>query len=377
MATVGYFVGTSFLRVGSVVQEIRTVKLDYSPSYATYLKDFSEYSISESDNKAEFSGVLPYNERLASAFDNVSLADGDTANYTTVVESAFNLEAMQFTFTMSMLDEEKSVIATDSIVTDAFVTENGGLDAYIEIDGESYLLSEYSAKLSDNVQECLFGWLIAAIVVIVVVVVYIVVAETAEQIKAKSNYTYNKGLESAGNGVTKNNYITAQNETSKAGYKSGNYRFGFTAFSGVGCEVASVYNLMIALSKAEMLSDTIYNFEKWWIEFSIGWGALGSDPKAIYRYLDKKGISYAKYTSYDSLKTAVNSKSACKIIMSQWNDGSNWYWPWNGIHTYYVEKTTVNQFYSYNYYYSANKISGGSIDNSRGTGGFIVGYVIG
>lgn len=58
-------------------------------------------------------------------------------------------------------------------------------------------------------------------------------------------------------------YLTDQSETNRKNYNCGNYRFGFTTFSGVGCEVASAYNAMIALGKTEILSETIYSFEKW------------------------------------------------------------------------------------------------------------------
>ena len=43
---------------------------------------------------------------------------------------------------------------------------------------------------------------------------------------------------------TKVYYITGQNRTRVKGYNAGNYHFGFTTFGGVGCEVASVYNLL-------------------------------------------------------------------------------------------------------------------------------------
>ena len=77
-------------------------------------------------------------------------------------------------------------------------------------------------------------------------------------------------------------YLTDQSETNRKNYNCGNYRFGFTTFSGVGCEVASAYNVMIALGKTEMLSETIYSFEKWAIEFAIAWGNFGSNATAFY-----------------------------------------------------------------------------------------------
>lgn len=368
----GYFLCSFFTNKGVVEQQIRTVQLEYTPSLSNYLQDFEQYSIIEEENLAGFKGKLPFNEGLASSFDNVSFEeDMDYSQYKTDIESSFDLEKMQFTYTMSLLDIDGVVVDTFSTTTDAFVTEYGNLDAYIEVDGETYLLSEWRSKLAEETDNCLFGWLIAAFATIVVT--YVVVAETAEQIKSKQNYSYNQGLEKNQKGVSKGNYITDQETTKRKGYNSGNYRFGFTNFSKVGCEVASVYNLLIALGKAEMLSTTIRNFEKWAIEFSAGWGSLGSNPREIYRYLRKTGISYTKYTSYTSFSKALVNKSNCHVIMSTWNSGGFF----SGLHTYYIKKCNKTLLRSYNFIYDNAYRDKEKIDDFYNlTGDFIVGYII-
>lgn len=154
--------------------------------------------------------------------------------------------------------------------------------------------------------------------------------------------------------------------------KSGNYRFGFTTFEHVGCEVASVYNAMIALRHPEMLSETIYCFEAWAIELSIGWGNLGSEPWRMYRYFEKKGIEYEKYTSYSSLEAVVDSKSRCYIIMSRWNADPTT----TGLHTFYIYKAADKVFNSYNWRYSSESLQRETLSTFNDGSGFIVGYIL-
>lgn len=369
----------TFGRKGTVTEaSVRTVQLEIAPQYETYLTGFNEKEIGYDDktNEVSFHGVMDYDENVLSMFDKVSLSeevDVDTANI--VYDCSFDMAKMQFTFVAKLLDENDEVVEIEEMVTDAFVTEMGGLDAYIEIGDETYLLSDYmSAEALDN---CF--WWIVAIVVTTVIVTYVVVAETAEQIKAEQNYEYNKSLESSGAGVSKGNYITNQEEKTRDGYKSAKYGFGFTEFSGVGCEVASVYNLLIALGRSEMLSETIYNFEKWAIEFAFAWGALGSNPKEIYRYLNKRGILYTTYTSYDSLKNALAAKQTCNVIMSSWNNGGmlTSIFSLEGLHTYYFRKETAGCFTTYNLRYGSGTKSYPTLDAIYAEGGdFIVAYVI-
>ncbi|MBD5134985.1 MAG: hypothetical protein HDT39_03345 [Lachnospiraceae bacterium] len=146
--------------------------------------------------------------------------------------------------------------------------------------------------------------------------IYLSVADTAEKVRAVLNYKYNRKLESKGKGVKKGCYVTDQEDTITKNKRSGNYRFGFTKFKYVGCEVAAVYNAMISLGRPEKLSQTIYCFEAWSIEFAGGWGKLGSNPFEISRYLNRKKVSYKKYTNFSALKKAAAKKNKCRIIMS-------------------------------------------------------------
>ena len=128
-----------------------------------------------------------------------------------------------------------------------------------------------------------------------------------------------------------------------------------------------------------MLSETIYNFEKWAIEYSIGWGHLGSAPKEIYRYLNKRNISYKKYTSYSQFTDDLSKKSNCHVIMSCWNNGGmlESVFHGDGLHTYYFKKENANKFFTYNLRYSNSFITYSNIDSIYSIGGnFIVAYII-
>lgn len=278
-------------------------------------------------------------------------------------ECSFDMNELVFDFTAELVSEDGTVLETQKIETDAIITENGGLDACIVIDGETYMLSDY--EKTSSIDECSIAS------VMDVINAYLAVAETAEKIKAKSNYKYNKKLESKGNGVGKGYYIYNQSDTSTKNRKAGKYRFGFTTFKNVGCEVASAYNVALALDDSERLSQTIYYFEAYSIEFSIAWGNFGSNPLEIYRYLKKRGFSYSKYTSYSSFSTAVSKKSSCKIIMSRWNSPIK-----DGLHTFYISKTNSTAFYGYNWKYDTSWAKRTSLDSFNNGSGFIVGYIV-
>jgi hypothetical protein len=374
--------GIQFSKTVSKDTIVRTVQLENSQlDTQAVLDTFVTYDLESDGSNVTFTGVKQFDIESLSQIDSVSLDDIAPEDINNVqFDLSFLEERMQFVFSMKYLDSYGKTLAEENEVSDAIVTPTGGLDALIHIFGEEILLSEYVEQL--KVEEDAWWTIAIAVVKIIVpiVVVYVIVAETAEQIKAGSNYTYNKNLETSNNGVAKGNYITNQRESSLANYRSGNYRFGFTTFSGVGCEVASVYNLLIGLSKAEMLSETIYNFERWAIEFSVAWGNLGSNPLDIYRYLSKKSIPYTKYTSYSSFKTALSKKSSFKVIMSTWNEGSmlNSIVKIAGLHTYYIDKISSSSFKSYNFESRSIPKDHGSIDEIyNDSGDFIVAYIIG
>ena len=130
--------------------------------------------------------------------------------------------------------------------------------------------------------------------------------------------------------------------------------------------------IIMLTSKRDRFKDAI-KFEGYAIEFSIGWGHLGSNPLEIYRYLNKRGFKYSKYTSYKDFKYAIDHKKSCKAIMSRWNDG------YKSLHTFYVKKEDYGKHYGYNWSYGSTTVNRSSARKSLNSfndgAGFIVGYL--
>jgi len=348
---------------------IRDVDLNNTRSINQINERYSSYNISDDDNIVSFNGIMNYDENTYNLIDSISDTNISDDNKVKL-NCSFNFDTMQFILDIELYNKEGLLIESLNYMTDAFVTENGGLDGFVELDeNTSFYISDYFND--DFLENCgLFGWIVAAVVT--VIVVYVIVAETAEQIKAKNNYEYNKELEAQGNGVNSGIFITNQSETGYKGRNAGNYRFGFTKFSGVGCEVAAAYNLMISLGKSERLSETINSFEKLAIEYSIAWGNFGSSPNAIYRYLNNRDLGYTKINNFSEFSNKVNEYSNCHIIMSRWNNPLT-----TGLHTFYVRKNSSSSFDSYNWQYRTySYITKSSLSDFNNGSGFIVGYIV-
>lgn len=310
-------------------------------------------------------------------------------------------EAIPFTCTFSFDDLVFCFDYTwngveETELVQGIVCSDGGLDATLQFEdsetGEEYEFSllEYKdlEKLEDLVLSInqsrgiirhIFRFIVA------VVVIYVVVAETAEQIRAKVNYSYNKSLEDYDEGVGFNEFVCAQDATDYDLHNSGLYQFGFAGFGSVGCEVASVYNLRVQRGQPEFLSRTIFKFERWAIEFSVGWGHLGSNPREIKRYLSREGIDYSRRTSTffglsasdadkafeDFCSRADSCSSDLYLIVSFWNNTI-------GLHTFFVFKIG-GRYLAYNRKYSDCAVDlGGECFNlkSNDFAGFVVGYLI-
>ncbi len=227
------------------------------------------------------------------------------------------------------------------------------------------------------------GLIIGAIIALVVS--YVIIAEIAEQDQAEVNYAENKTLDGV-NGVGFGCLIYDQHESDYDYHSPANYRFGFTTFDNVGCEVASAYNLMVMIDQAESLSETIYKFEKWGFEFSIGWGYLGSNPKEISHYLYHANLEYIKVNSndygvtyrskaFDYFKSKAQTQKTIHLIISTWNSSRS-----EGLHTYYVKKTGNDDEPYLAYNWVAGRTTPFPIDNldeliQEGQR-FIVGYLI-
>ncbi|MCR5786454.1 MAG: hypothetical protein K6G28_01975 [Acholeplasmatales bacterium] len=161
----------------------------------------------------------------------------------------------------------------------------------------------------------------------------------AQTTKANSNYDSNK-TKALHDDIDKHGYITQQ-------YLYSDWYFGFATIAEVGCEIIATYNAMIDIGKKQDFAKMIFDFEMSNIMFDIGFGHLGSNPRQIYRYLDKYGVSYDKYNSLDKLKNATKNDETYKIIFTSKNDES--FAGIHAIHTFFIEKSN-GMYHSYNSY---------------------------
>lgn len=417
----------SFLMMATVLPNIRFGKTSIPVAYAEEMsRTYSNYLSDEDDDEnldyhdaLDAEDDLRYAELIEELFpeEKVQIYDFDEdtawtrfkASTSAIVmeeeltyDCTFNPTNMTFNFIISNdigIEEENETI--NALVSGY----NGELYGIIEIDEDArYNFADYKddTKLGDLLEEIinskgeevivpfstpasdsenhvtvenevstisLFGRILFRVIAIVIVV-YVIVAETAEQIRAKKNYEANKNRN-----FSSEEYITNQLDTSVA-----NYDFGFTKFGEVGCEVVAVYNLMMSLGRPERLEDVIYDFERWAIEFSVGWGHLGSNPREIYRYLRKKNIEYRRYTKLQYEKfcsMSENEGDKKDFIFSRWNTPIT-----EGLHTFYVEKRD-GTFYSMNNYDSDFYKEHGDRDEYYGSMSefseglqFICGYII-
>lgn len=363
-----------FMRVEENKVEVRTVSYEPLPANQKYLTSLDYYSLtSPSENEVVFNGTSKFDASIFDLYDNVSqdiMINSDTTNIE--YDCKFNQESMQFTFNIYLLEQDGSRTIVDSQTADAFVNADGRMDAYIDIDGQQHLISEFRGE--NAIDNC--GWFSRFIAIVIIVAIYVVVAETIEQVNARTNYKYNQQLESSGKGLAKGKYIYFQGSENVKIYK-----VNCAYFNKVGCEMASVYNLLIAMGRPEMLSKVIYDFELYFIEYAIGLGHLGSSPKEIHRYFDKKGIAYNKYSNFNNFRSELEKYDKCKFIMSTWNNGGalSSIFGGDGLHTYYIEKSKTGEFRAYNYYPNYDTIQNySSIDGiySDAGGKFIISYII-
>lgn len=323
---------------------------------------------SEDDDEIENNEDLRYIEYINVIFPEAEISDEvDQQGFITVtfsaITDAFTDIDAYYECVFSEKDMTLSLNAdTESchreLITDVFIGNEGQLDATVSEHNDDYQISTlkegsalgdflemhgvldevYDNLYSDKGDVSIQGIGTFFLAFAIVVVAYVIVAQTAEQIRAESNKTYNERLDA---GVT-TGYIYSQNNTS---VKS--FRYGFADIGNCGCGVISVYNLLVALGQREKLSQVIYNFEKWAIMTAVGWGFLGSQPREIYRYLnrisvDGRPLRYNKHLTFKSLNDTLSlGEHHYNLIISTWNKDTL------GIHIYYIN---YDDGYSYNAY---------------------------
>ena len=339
---------------------VRTVELSESALDAqSILNEFEDASLTREGNTTYFEGYKALDRKLFSEIDYINEEDFEFLEESKVKYNfSYNSETNIVTLQASM-NNTLGEIDTDIISGEAFINENGEIDALMVVDGEIILLSEMrDAGLIEN---C--GWfkkLIKSIVKVTVVTVVAVAvaaavvgtagtaavavvacaASTTQTVKANTNYSHNK-KQSLHWDVTADGYIIKQSLYS-------DWNFGFSTLNEVGCEVIATYNVMKKIGKGKQLADVIYDFEMLNIDYDIGFGALGSNPRQIYRYLNKYNVKYTAYSSFDKLKGDADNKTNCVMIFTTKNYDS--VMGIHSIHTFMIIKDASGEYTSFNGY---------------------------
>ncbi|MCF0116588.1 MAG: hypothetical protein HUJ61_00900 [Bacilli bacterium] len=277
----------------------------------------------------------------------------------------FDFENNIIGISAGMLDSNNEYFV-DEIEGNVFLDENGKIDAVMDLGDDHILLSEMCGK--DKIDNC--GWfsnIVKSVVKVLAVTTVSVVAaaaivgtcgagaiavigvvgtvtcavSTSQTVRANINYSNNKKA-ILHDDITHDGYITDQS-------KYNDWSFGFATLDDVGCEVIAVYNIMIALNKKRELYDIIYDFEILNIDYDLGFGHLGSNPKQIFRYLESQCIPYLSFYSLSTLKEVSNSLDNCHIILSSLNNHS--VAGIHSLHTFIIQKNIYGNYYSYNGYY--------------------------
>ena len=126
-----------------------------------------------------------------------------------------------------------------------------------------------------------------------------------------------------------------------------NLAFGVSKIKDVGCEIISIYNLLVAKKKEVYFPDVIsecYINGLAWLE-----GRFGMNPKHMYRYFDAHKINYKKTTSFNKWYERLKDKKLG--IISYWN---KWH-VFDGIHTVFV-KYDRGHFSGYNIYTNQTEV---------------------
>lgn len=335
-------------------------------AYATESGETGGYPVAFADtDEDDYSDLddLPYGveedlrfvEYLTDFFTNVTLEcsnkDFDESIFVKFYGTSNNAENEEFYVMFDeqsmMFEYSESEFSMDKMYSRVTISEDGSLDTVIESDYGCYNVSDYKddTAFGDLLEACnndcqtfndgvapasLNGFFSSLRAVLFVVVVYVIVSEIAEQIKAESNYRHNNSLKGP------DNYIDNQNEYA-------DFRYGFASFDQVGCGVVAAYNAMLAIGKPEELAQVIYEFEKWGIEYSVGWGHLGSNPRHIYRYLSRHDVRYKKINSLYTLDRYAKIPTSEHFILGRWNKPIT-----DGAHIFYIHKIDSDAFIAYN-----------------------------
>ena len=154
------------------VAATRTVELENSAiDYESILNEFENSTLKTEGSLTTFEGYKPIDASVLSEFDNLSSSEVEQVQ-DTYVKYNFSYDAETNVVTLSAESANGSgEIEVDEISGVAFFTANGEMDALLDVDGETILLSEMQDR--GLIQNC--GWFKRLFKKVVVAVVAVVV----------------------------------------------------------------------------------------------------------------------------------------------------------------------------------------------------------
>ena len=309
----------------------RTIQLTQTYVDAqSVLCEFDDAKLTQSGTTTYFEGYKPLDTSGFSVIDNISETDlNEFENCIIKYNASFDTETNIITLA-AIANLSDGSLDMDEIHGVGFINNDGDIDAVMDIDGESILLSEMRSM--GMIENC--GWLsrlikvamtvvVASVigvgVAIIAVAVNHVVEESAALINKKKNEKFSNPTD----------YINNQSAYSNWGYGLSNLAEG-------GCGIIAVFNVMRKFEKKPVLSDIIYEFDS--KSGNLFWGAAGADVTHIQKFFNDRGMRNEFCDKWGNMKNKLKNMSKNQIaICSHWVTRS----PLQG-HYVTVEKTVDN-----------------------------------
>ena len=281
------------------------------------------------------------------------------------------------------LQNETNEIIVDEIYGMGFINADGNIDAVMNVEGESVLLSDM--QNAGMIENC--GWLsrlikAAAVATVTSAVTAVVVATAGTGAGAVAAVTVATNTAVTVHVTEKAIAIANKKHNSKntepTGYINGqdnysNWKCGAKNLKHNGCGVIAAYNVMRKLGKTKKLTDIIYDFDV--RSGSLAIGMFGADPTHFGTYFSANGLKYSKYYNFDSLQSALSKMKENQVaLVCAWNSSSFS----EGAHYFAVEKTRSGNYKAYNFYNdSTSHETFTKIDKSVTGGNLIIAYIVG
>ena len=375
----GIMLASSTLPSNTITPAVRTMGIaEAKMDYQSILDEFKESEMYVENNTTYFTGLQTFDAELFESFDNVSDEDLTSIEGCRVkYEFTYNIETSIVTI-YAELQNEANEILIDEISGIAFINDSGNVDAYMNVDGESMLLSDM--QNIGMVENC--GWLSklvkGAAAVAATSVALAVGGVGAAAVVSTALVTAAPVVSAAEKNIPANNKAHNKKNTEPAGYICGqayysDWKFGLSTLNHNGCGIIATYNVLRKFGKSPNLTNIIYDFDS--RSGSLAMGYFGADPTHISQYLREKGLSCTSYSTFSSLQTAMSKmKTSQMVIVCAWNGET----VESGAHYVAIEKVGNNSYNVFNLNnHKTDATPKTKIDKSLIGGDLIVAYIVG